>query len=386
MPSVRQRSLMSTTLGGGKKSSTTRKRRTGIVHIDSSFLIGDEDQSSVSLSGLSAKSNDEKAGAQINWMSERRRYRPSSLFDQQGVGVELDFSSVKQLYGRDDQLRTLREAHQRVATEGASQVVLVSGSSGAGKSALVQCFGKEVQQQEAFFIQGKFDQTATQQAQPYSAFVHAMTELCHQVQERGLQEQFQRDVEGAIGLSSMKLLALIPALNPHLRANSDSVEDDVMVPLCGPFYFKVFANIFRRLLNGICTQTRPIIMFPDDLQWADDNSKMLFQEVANDPNSFNLLLIGAYRTGDSCDCEFVPSTDVGEAALHISRCTVEDLSVDQIQNLLTDLLGSPADENLIAGLSRLVERKTGGNCFSMIEFIKAVHQDGHCKYACHLIV
>jgi len=60
--------------------------------------------------------------------------------------------------------------------------------------------------------------------------------------------------------------------------------------------------------------------------------------------------------------------------------------VDQIQNLLTDLLGSPADENLIAGLSRLVERKTGGNCFSMIEFIKAVHQDGHCKYACHLIV
>ena len=94
------------------------------------------------------------------------------------------FQIPQKLYGREEEIDSLLTAFERVSGQGqdatishrqdacaTSSMMLISGYSGIGKSALVQELYKPITQQRGYFISGKFDQF--QRNIPYSAIVNA---------------------------------------------------------------------------------------------------------------------------------------------------------------------------------------------------------------------
>ena len=63
----------------------------------------------------------------------------------------------ERLYGREGEIATLLEAFDRVVTHGRSELVLVTGSSGIGKSSVVNELHKAIVLPRGIFISGKFD-------------------------------------------------------------------------------------------------------------------------------------------------------------------------------------------------------------------------------------
>jgi predicted ATPase len=62
------------------------------------------------------------------------------------------------LYGRAHEVETLLVAFDRVVTSGTPELVLVSGYSGIGKSAVVHELHKVLVPPRGLFASGKFDQ------------------------------------------------------------------------------------------------------------------------------------------------------------------------------------------------------------------------------------
>ena len=76
------------------------------------------------------------------------------------------------LYGREAEIETLLQAFGRVAN-GASELMLVTGFSGIGKTAIVNEVHKPIVRLKGYFIKGKYDQF--QRNIPFSGLVQAIT-------------------------------------------------------------------------------------------------------------------------------------------------------------------------------------------------------------------
>src|SRR5919202_1030372 len=88
------------------------------------------------------------------------------------------FQIPQKLYGRSTQIETLLAAFDQI-THGTSQLMLVAGYSGIGKSVLVQEIYKPITERRGYYTSGKFDQF--QRNIPYSAIVSAFRELARQL-------------------------------------------------------------------------------------------------------------------------------------------------------------------------------------------------------------
>lgn len=82
------------------------------------------------------------------------------------------------LYGREAEVSTLLQAFERVSL-GGTQMMLVAGFSGIGKTAVVNEVHKPIVRQRGYFIKGKFDQF--NRNIPFSAFVQAFRDLMGQL-------------------------------------------------------------------------------------------------------------------------------------------------------------------------------------------------------------
>ena len=88
------------------------------------------------------------------------------------------FLIPEKLYGREAEIETLLDAFERVS-QGASELMLVAGFSGIGKTAVVNEVHKPIVRQRGYFIKGKFDQF--NRHIPFSAFVQALRDLVSQL-------------------------------------------------------------------------------------------------------------------------------------------------------------------------------------------------------------
>ncbi|MBO1348249.1 MAG: AAA family ATPase [Hormoscilla sp. GUM202] len=69
------------------------------------------------------------------------------------------FQIPQKLYGREQEVETLLKAFDRIS-QGKTEMMLVAGYSGIGKSALVQELYQPITRKRGYFISGKFDHEA----------------------------------------------------------------------------------------------------------------------------------------------------------------------------------------------------------------------------------
>ena len=121
-------------------------------------------------------------------------------------------SIPQKLYGREREAETLLAAFGRVVKTGTPELVLISGYSGAGKSALVNELHKALLPSQALFAGGKFDQY--KRDFPYATLAQALQSLVRQILGKSGEEaaEWQTAVQEAVGRNGQLVTSLVADL------------------------------------------------------------------------------------------------------------------------------------------------------------------------------
>jgi len=276
------------------------------------------------------------------------------------------FQIPQKLYGRETEITTLLTTFDRVPTK--SQIALIAGFSGIGKSALVQELYKPITEKRGYFIAGKFDQY--QRNIPYSAVVSALRELIKQLltESAAKLQHWQREISATLGTNGQVIVNIIPELEliigkqpaiPELGVN----ESQNRFNLVFPNFIKVFTQ-----------SSQPLAIFLDDLQWADMASLKLMPLLIN-ASSSGLFLIGAYRDNEVSPAHplMLIIDEIAKNGIIAERIFLSPLDLSTTSEIISDTLNCTPDK--VKDLAKLVQFKTGGNPFFMNEFLKSLYTE-----------
>ncbi|SEL45825.1 Predicted ATPase [Stigmatella aurantiaca] len=281
------------------------------------------------------------------------------------------FQLPQQLYGREAQVATLLEGFERVSRTGQPELFLVSGYSGIGKSSLVNELHKPVVQRRGFFLSSKFDQF--QRDLPYATLAQFLRRLVQQLLAGSDEEiaRWRQQVNQAWEGHGQWLVDLVPQLEvlvgpqpPLPEAPSGEAQ-------------RRFYRVVRQFLAVFATPEHPMVVFLDDLQWADLASLQLLAQLLSPQECLPVLWISAYRdneVGASHPLVHVLA-EVRKAGARVTDIRLGPLSVNQVEHLVAEALPG-AGRALIAPFAALVHQKTGGNPFFLLQLLVALHQDG----------
>ncbi|WAS94498.1 protein kinase domain-containing protein [Nannocystis punicea] len=271
------------------------------------------------------------------------------------------FELPARLYGREAAATELSCAYARVAA-GASELLVVAGPPGIGKSALVHELDREIAGRSGRLVAGKFAQL--RRDQPYSALRAALLQLVEAMladSEEGLARR-SLALDRSLGRLAGPLLTLLPELRPALpRALAPAGADgDSRGAAKGRLHRAV-----RALVRAFAEPAAPLVLLLDDLQWADSASLELLTALLIDEVTPGLLVIATVR-----DEAVSPLLQATLAALEpvSRRIDLRPLTSDDTRALVADALRrAPAE---VASLAALVHERTGGVPLLVGEYLR----------------
>ncbi|MDY7014115.1 MAG: serine/threonine-protein kinase PknK, partial [Cyanobacteriota bacterium] len=321
------------------------------------------------------------------------------------------FQIPQKLYGREREVAQLLAAFQRIANPSQSlldkkavkdrpsegrlresrvEMMLVSGYSGMGKSSLVAEIYKPIAETRGYFISGKFDQF--QRNIPYSAIVQAFAGLVRQLLTETQEDldRWRKQLLSTLGSNVGVIADLIPEIELIVGSQPPPPE---LEPTEAKNRFNL---VFQNFLRVFATQEHPLVIFLDDLQWADSatieliepivtelkgqafsqNSSSTSDEESSDrASNVSLLLIGAYRDNEVSPTHLLMLTleRLKETGATIERIVLAPLEVEHISHLIADTL--QGDATVVQPLAALVNQKTRGNPFFVNQFLNALYSE-----------
>ncbi len=273
----------------------------------------------------------------------------------------------ERLYGREAELAQLVEAVEGVAL-GRAQIMLIAGHSGIGKSSLVREVMRPIAGRRGHLVSGKFDQL--NRGTPYLAIGQACEELVRKLLGETAErvELWRRTLLDAMGPSAHVMLDVVPSLERLVGALPPA-------PALGAAETQQrFRLVFRRLFRALASPRHPLVIFLDDLQWADAASLALIDVLMSDPDLAGLLMIGAYRdneihAGHPLQALF---EQLARGQAPCRRITLAALERRSVGPLIADTLRIPAET--AAPLASLVTAKTQGNPFFVRQFLRLLEE------------
>lgn len=277
------------------------------------------------------------------------------------------------LYGREPELTKLESAVAETCG-GDARALFVAGYSGIGKSQLVNEAQPLIVARSGWFGGGKFD--LYRRDLPYLGWMGAIEDLVNQaltLPESRL-ETLKDALLALLGPNAAAITEVVPKLEIL-------VGDHPSLPSATPAETQArFDQAFRKLIRAFATPESPLVLFVDDLQWADLASLRLLEAVLTDPEAGDLLILGAWR-----------ENEVGPD--HPLQATLRRLTETQVRHDILELGPLPpaaidayiADTlhqspELVTELSSLVADKTGGNPFFMRQFLEELDRDGALRF------
>jgi len=314
----------------------------------------------------------------------------------------------------------------------ASRVIFLSGYSGVGKSALVQEFVKRVQQQKrsqsqnrcttasnsspsskhsskVWHVCGKYTEQSAAISAPFSAIAEVLEKLTlHYLAGNGNKNENDTDnddprskVIGRIRESSLigpgtrgnrALRVTFPILGSLLGScdgeneiitGYDDTPTNTSVPskrrtssLC--ISMNAIGECTAEIFSAICHSLEyPLILFFDDLQWADEASISIFSHLLLSKDLGNVVFVCAYRSNEVHDDHSFTSLMEGVVAARsnghdhgdndgtmttVERMDLFSLTPEAIARFIADCVKKEEPED-VADLAEVVYQKTMGNIF-----------------------
>jgi PAS domain S-box-containing protein len=281
------------------------------------------------------------------------------------------FAIPEKLYGRQTEVQTLLDAFTRVS-QGHTEMMLVAGFSGIGKTVAVNEVHKPISRQQGYFIKGKYDQF--NRSLPLSAFCQAFQDLVGQLLSESDAQlaSWKSKILAAVGENGQILIESIPALEKIIGSQPASTE------LAGTAAQQRFNLLFQNFVEVFATAEHPLVMFLDDLQWADSASLQLIK-LLMDGKGY-LLLLGAYRDNEISIGHPLMLTieELKQAEAIVQTVTLTPLDFLDTNQLVADTLHCSIE--LARPLSTLIDRKTQGNPFFTTQFLKSLQADGEITF------
>ncbi|MEM7183862.1 MAG: AAA family ATPase, partial [Spirochaetota bacterium] len=278
------------------------------------------------------------------------------------------FQIPQKLYGREQEITQLISSFDRIAN-GSSELMIIKGYSGIGKSALVNEIHKPIVEKRGYFISGKFDQF--KRDIPYSAMILAFQDLVRQLLTEAEEEiiQWKEKILSAVGKEGQLIIDIIPEVEFIIGKQPKMHQLD-------PIEFQNRLNsLFKQFLKVFATQKHPLVLFIDDMQWADNASLQLTENILSDREIEYLLFICSYRDNEIDITHPLLSTldEVKKSGCTLATIQLNALKTTDVNLLVAESL--KADEEETFPLASLVYEKTNGNPFFVAEFLKSLYQE-----------
>ena len=286
--------------------------------------------------------------------------------------IAQQFQIPQKLYGRETEIESLLASFNRISSSSETrktELFLVSGYSGIGKSALVKEVYKPITEKKGYFVAGKFDQY--QRNIPYYAVIQALKELIKQLltESEAQLKQWREKLEVALGVNGQVIVDVIPELELIIG------KQPAVPELTGQEAQNRFNLVFQNFIQVFTQPEHPLVLFLDDLQWADLASLKLMELLVNTPDVNSLLLIGAYRDNEvnAVHPLILTLKSIKKTSTIINEITLRPLELVHINQLLADSLYS--NKETVKPLGELLKLKTNGNPFFLREFFKSLYDE-----------
>jgi len=282
------------------------------------------------------------------------------------------------LHGREDDMKYLQKKllelkkNKGVGSNNSNlpELILISGISGSGKSALVMKGVRDpAERMGMVFVGGKFDLNNT--ALPMSAFVDAMAALVKQVMNGDKAEEIlQKALQTFNGEELWILATAFPGCEDlfHSAAVRDMSQRQLVekrqATAGGKEAVGRMQYLIRGLLKVICSSLDGVLLFVDDLQWSDSATLNLLKSISLDSEIPSLLLVGAYRA-DEVDSSHPLALQIEEKkqmGIGISEISIGNLSPQYVKSLIAEALGMDDNEGAVESLADIIHKKTGKFC------------------------
>jgi PAS domain S-box-containing protein len=276
----------------------------------------------------------------------------------------------EKLYGREREVDALLAAFERVVAGGRPELVLVSGYSGIGKSAVVNELHKSLVLPRGLFASGKFDQY--KRDIPYATVAQAFQSLLRPLMSKSEAQlsKWRDDLLLALSPNGSLLIDIVPELKLIIGEQSP-------VAALPPRDAKTRSYLaFRRFISVFARPEHPLALFLDDLQWLDVATLDFLEDLLVQQDLAHLLVVGAYR-----DNEVDPAhplmrklSAIRQAGAAEQEIRLTPLSSDDLAHLIADTLHCESQPAL--SLAQLLHEKTSGNPFFVLQFIHALVEEG----------
>lgn len=280
---------------------------------------------------------------------------------------------TQKLYGRTIEVQKLLDAFDRVKN-GDKELFLIGGYTGVGKTALAHETHKPITARKGYFIEGKFDQY--QRNIPYSAWIQAFTGMVdfflteREAQLAGWKEKILR----AVGDNGKVLTDVIPNLELILGAQPSTPE------IGSTEAQNRFNYVFQKFINVVSQKEHPLVVFLDDLQWADSASLSLVRTLMTDTGSNHLLLIGAYRDNevDASHPLMIEIESLASNSVQVEQLTLGNLLQEHVDEIVSDAMHSAQLASM--ALAQLIFSKTYGNAFFVHQMLHMLDSEDFLNF------
>jgi PAS domain S-box-containing protein len=276
----------------------------------------------------------------------------------------------EKLYGREREIEGLIALFDRVAANGTSELVLVSGYAGIGKSSVVNELHKTLVPPRGLFASGKFDQL--KRDIPYATLGQAFQSLVRSLLTESEAElgRWRVSLSKALGPNGQLIVNLVPELELVIGKQppvADLPPQDAQ---------NRFQMVFRHFLDVFARKEHPLALFLDDLQWLDTATLDLLVRLVTHPEVRHLLLVGAYRDNEVGPAHPLLRTleAIRAVDVRVHEIVLAPLELDDVGRLIADALHCEPED--VRPLAQLVQEKTGGNPFFAIQFFTALAEEG----------
>ncbi|MEP6490689.1 ATP-binding sensor histidine kinase [Microcoleus vaginatus] len=278
------------------------------------------------------------------------------------------FQIPQKLYGRALEIATLNAAFERIS-QGTSEMILVSGYSGIGKTALINEIDGQIVRRKGYFTSGKCDQF--KRGIPYAALIQAFQTLIRQLltESKEKVEIWKNKLLKALGTNGRVIIEVIPEVElimgqqpPITQLESGESQNR--------FYL-----LFQKFLGVFTSKKHPLVLFIDDLQWVDSASLKLLQLLIMSLDSQYFLLIGSYRDNEVNETHSLTLflNEIQKAGVKVNQIDIQPLNTVQVNELIAETLHCELERAL--PLAEIVFNKTAGNPFFVTQILKTFYQD-----------
>ena len=270
----------------------------------------------------------------------------------------LAIRSTVGMVGRRDELQTIADSYKRVEAQRGSEIVLIAGEAGLGKTTLAAEVSRRFFDDGACVLFGHCEEDLTR---PYQFFREALGHIVTHASRRHLLAH--------VGASGPELSRLLPELSeklPDLPASKATDTDTER--------YLLFASVVSMIAE--ISRQQPVVLVFDDLQWADRGSLQLLRHLVAAEQVQNVLVVATYRDSELRYADALRDT-LGAIRRHVpvERIELAGLNDSEVVEFLEAASGHTLDDDGIS-LAHSVYQETDGNPFFVGEVLRHLAETG----------